>query len=132
MATTRKKPETPPLEWIAAGLGAALLLFLIVVIGREAINGEAAQLPRIDVAVTDITPSAPGFIVAFEARNRSDGTAAGVEVEGVLKAGGTAIETSSATIDYVPGKGKAAGGLFFREDPRKAALEIRALGFQTP
>ncbi|MFA6113092.1 MAG: hypothetical protein WC729_03850 [Sphingomonas sp.] len=131
MAATRK-PETPPLEWIAAGVGAVLLLFLFVVIGREAINGEAAQLPQIDVAVTGVSPAASGFIVAFEARNRTDGTAAAVEIEGVLKAGGAEIETSSATIDYVPGKGKAAGGLFFHEDPRKAALEVRALGFQTP
>jgi uncharacterized protein (TIGR02588 family) len=127
-----KKIDTPPLEWIAAGIGAVLLLFLIVVIGREALNGEAAQLPQIEVAVTGVEPAASGYVVSFEARNRTDGTAAAVEIEGVLKAGGAEIETSSATIDYVPGKGKATGGLFFHEDPRKADLEVRALGFQTP
>lgn len=132
MAATRRKPDTPPLEWIAAGIGAVLLLFLLAVIGREALNGEAAELPQIEVAVTGISPAASGFVVAFEARNRTDGTAAAVEIEGVLKAGGAEIETSSAAIDYVPGKGKAAGGLFFREDPRKGTLDVRALGFQTP
>ena len=132
MAATRKKPDTPPLEWIAAGIGGALLLFLIVVIGREAINGEAAELPQIEVAVTGISSAASGFVVAFEARNRTDGTAAAVAIEGVLKGGGAEIETSGATIDYVPGKGSAKGGLFFSKDPRKGAVEVRALGFQTP
>ena len=130
--TERRKIDTPPLEWIAAGIGLVLLLLLLAVIGREAINGEAAELPAIEVAILGISPSASGFVVAFEARNRTDGTAASVEIEGVLKAGGAEIETSSAAIDYVPGKGKAQGGLFFREDPRKASLEVRALGFQTP
>ena len=127
-----KTIDTPPLERIAAGIGLVLLLFLLAVIGREAINGEAAELPAIEVAVLGVTPAASGFVVAFEARNRTDGTAAAVEIEGVLKADGGEIETSSATIDYVSGKGKAQGGLFFREDPRRASLEVRALGFQTP
>ncbi len=100
----RKTGETPALEWIAAGIGALLLLFLLVVIGREAIDGEAAELPVIEVAVTGIAPSGSGHVVSFEARNRTDGTAAAVEIEGVLKAGGAEIESSSATIDYVPGK----------------------------
>lgn len=129
---TPGKIDTPPLEWIAAGLGLLLLLFLLAVIGREAINGEAAQLPAIEVAVLGIEPAASGYVVAFEARNRRDGTAAAVTIEGVLKAGGTEIETSSATIDYVPGKGEAKGGLFFSRDPHSATLEVRALGFQTP
>ena len=46
---------------------------------------------------------------------------------------GTAIvETSSATIDYVPGHGAAEGGVFFSRDPRRMTLKIRPLGFQTP
>jgi uncharacterized protein (TIGR02588 family) len=128
----RKTDATPALEWIAAGIGALLLLFLLAVVGREAIDGEATELPVIEVAVTGIAPSGSGHVVSFEARNRTDGTAAAVEIEGVLKVGGAEIESSSATIDYVPGKGTAEGGLFFTRDPRKAALEVRALGFQKP
>lgn len=134
MADAKRKTagETPALEWIAAGVGAVLLLFLLVVIGREAIDGEATELPVIEVAVTGIAPSGSGHVVSFEARNRTDGTAAAVNIEGVLKAGSAEIESSSATIDYVPGKGAVEGGLFFTSDPRKATLEVRALGFQKP
>jgi len=129
---TPRTIDTPPLEWIAAGIGLLLLLFLLAVIGREAINGEAAELPAIEVAVLRIEPAASGYVVAFEARNQRDGTAAAVTIEGVLKAGGAEIETSSATVDYVPGKGATRGGLFFSKDPRTASLEVRALGYQTP
>ena len=130
--TTRRKIVTPPLEWLAAGVGLLLLVLLVGMVGREAINGKSADLPAIEVAVQRIEPAASGYVVAFEARNQRDGTAAAVTIEGVLKAGGAEIETSSATIDYVPGKGTTKGGLFFSKDPRSAELEIRALGFQTP
>jgi len=132
MADAKKSPATPPLEWIAAGIGLALLMFLILVIGREALRHKTVEPPAIHVAVTNIVRSGSGYVVSFEARNGTDGTAAAVEVEGVLKSGDAEIETSSATIDYVPGNGAAEGGLFFASDPRKAALELRALGFQKP
>lgn len=122
--------RTPVLEWAAAGIGVALLLFVAVVIGREALFGRPEQPPAIEVQVRRIVPAGSGFVVEFEAHNRSSGTAAAVEIEGVL--GGTAGETSSATLDYVAGEGSTAGGLFFTHDPRHYPLKLRALGFQTP
>lgn len=121
------KANTPALEWIAAGLGGAALLFVCAVIGREAWQGETTQLPVIEVRALGVTPAGNGFLVEFEAANRTSGTAAAVTIEG--KAGD---ETSSATLDYVAGNATAKGGLFFRADPRGKGLELRALGFQTP
>ena len=105
---------------------------MLGVIGREALNGETEQLPVIAVAVTGISPAAPGYVLAFEASNKTGGTAAAVEIEAILKDGDTIVETGKATLDYVPGHGNAKGGVFFAEDPRRHELEIRALGFQTP
>lgn len=131
-ATSDGKVRTPLLEWIAAGIGLLLTLMMLGVIGREALNGETEQVPVIAVAATGIAPAAPGYVLAFEASNKTGGTAAAVEVEATLKDGETIVETSKATLDYVPGHGKAKGGVFFAKDPRRHELEIRALGFQIP
>lgn len=127
-----KASNTPLLEWIAAGTGLLLTLIMIGVIGREALNGEAERMPVIAVAATAISPAAPGYVLAFEARNRTGSTAAAVEIEATLKDGDTIIDTGKATLDYVPGHGKARGGVFFARDPRRYKFEIRALGFQIP
>jgi uncharacterized protein (TIGR02588 family) len=127
MASSKKQPPTSALEWTAAGLGLAAILFVGAVIGREAWTGEADQLPSLEVHATRIVPNAAGFVVEFEVVNHASGTAAAVEIEGEL---GT--EKSNATLDYVAGNASAKGGLFFRHDPRGQKLELRALGFQTP
>jgi len=132
MARQKKRSGTPLLEWVASGIGLLLTLSMLALLLREALSGEAGQLPAIEVAIQRIAPAGSGFVVEIEAVNRSGGTAAGVEIEGQLKSGGASIETSSAVIDYVPGHSRRSGGLFFREDPRRHRIEVRALGFQTP
>ncbi|WP_168355957.1 hypothetical protein [Sphingomonas gei] len=132
MASDRKSPPTSALEWIAAGLGLAGLLFVVAVIGREALTGETAQLPVLEVRAERVLPNAAGFVVEFEVVNRSSGTAAAVEIEGQIGPEANPVETSSATLDYVAGDASAKGGLFFKHDPRGQRLALRALGFQTP
>jgi uncharacterized protein (TIGR02588 family) len=124
---TKKKPKPPPLlEWIASAIGLLLILAVTGVIARDAFNGSAGMTPDIAVAVTRVQPVQAGFILEFEARNLSPVTAAQVTIEGKLPGG----ETSTATIDYVPGRSARRGGLFFAEEPRGA--ELRALGYQDP
>jgi uncharacterized protein (TIGR02588 family) len=127
-----KPPREPLLEWIAAGIGLVLTLGILAVIGREALSGEMEQPPAIEVRVERVVPSPAGYIVEIAATNWSGATAAAVEIEGELKAGETSVETSGATFDYVPGHAERKGGLFFKEDPRKHRLEVRALGYQAP
>ena len=126
------RAETPALEWIAAALGLIAILFVFFVLGREALVAGEAQLPALEVRARQVVPNAAGFVVEFEVVNRSSGTAAAVEVEGKLGSGASAVETSSAVLDYVAGDAEVRGGLFFKNDPRKYPLELRALGFQTP
>jgi uncharacterized protein (TIGR02588 family) len=133
LASNKKQAvPTAALEWIAAGLGLAAILFVAVVIGREALSGEAAQLPALEVHAKRVLPNAAGFVVEFEVVNRASGTAAAVEIEGTLGPEASPVETSSATLDYVAGNASTEGGLFFKHDPRGQKLELRALGFQTP
>jgi len=122
----RQPPRTPLLEWIASGLGLLLIIGVTAVIARDAFNGSADMAPDVTVAATRVRPSGTGFLVEFEARNVSPITAAQLTVEGKLPGG----ETSTATIDYVPGRSVRRGGLFFSEDPR--GVKLRALGYQDP
>lgn len=128
----RQSSKTTALEWIAAGIGMAAILFVGGVIGREALNNEPDQLPVLEVHATRVMPNAAGFVVEFEVVNRTSGTAAAVEIEGQIGPESDPTETSSATLDYVAGNASAAGGLFFKRDPRGQKLALRALGFQTP
>lgn len=132
MAKRRNPAGTPLLEWIASGIGLLLTLGLLAVIGAEALDHDPEQLPVIEVVAGRVVATGSGFVVAIEAVNRSGGTAAAVEIEGALKSGETAIETSSAVFDYVPGYSRRSGGLFFTQDPRRHRLELRALGYQAP
>ena len=51
----------------------------------------------------------------FNVINNGEQTASNVEIEGVLKNGSESVETSGVTIDYVPSKSEAKGGLFFKK-----------------
>ena len=132
MARTAKTHREPLLEWISAAIGLALTLSILGLIGREALRGDAAQPPAIEVVPVHIARTGSGFVVEVAAVNRSGGTAAEVEIEGVLKQGDSALETSSLVFDYVPGHAERRGGLYFREDPRRHRLELRPLGYQRP
>ncbi|HEX6376715.1 MAG TPA: hypothetical protein VFZ91_13465 [Allosphingosinicella sp.] len=133
MAKKQDKPAREPLlEWIAAGIGLLLTLGMLAVIGREALSGEAEQVPAVEVRVERVVAAPAGFVVEIAATNRSGATAAAVQIEGALSDGETAVETSSAMLDYVPGHATRKGGLFFSKDPRLHRLEVRALGYQAP
>jgi uncharacterized protein (TIGR02588 family) len=130
--TKSESAGTSPLEWFAAAIGLILLIFTFLVIGREAMMSETDQIPTLETKVVRIVPISTGFVVEFEAVNRSSATAAAVEIEGVLGDPSHPAETSGATLDYVAGDSSARGGLVFRNDPRKLPLAIRARGYQTP
>ena len=129
MANQARDP-IPPLEWAAAALGLIAALVLLGIIGREAIAGNERPVPVLVASVERVAASPAGHVVEFRVRNLSEQTAAAVQVEGKIK-GNTEEETSSAAIDYVPGRSEAAGGLVFASDPR-GKLELRVTGYEIP
>jgi uncharacterized protein (TIGR02588 family) len=124
--------RTPLLEWIAAGVGLVLLIFLIAAIARDALQAGGRAAPDIVLEKKATSRTGNGYVLIFEARNRGGGTAAALEIQGRLMVGDRVIETSTATIDYVAGHGSAKGGLFFTKDPTTLTVELRPLGFQDP
>ena len=118
-------------EWVAAAVSAALVLFVLGYLLYDA-AARPQTPPAVEVSVDSVARGGGVWRVEFVARNRGQNTAAGVIVEGELKDGERTVETSEATLDYVPGKSKRHGGLFFRQDPGAYRLELRALGYQRP
>lgn len=129
----RKRRSHPPLlEWISAGVGLLLTLAVLGALAWEGLTGSNGAPPAIEIAVSRITPVRAGYVVEVELHNRSSATAAAVEIEGKLTRSGGDAATSTATVDYVPGDSTRNAGLFFRDDPRRHQLELRALGFAEP
>jgi uncharacterized protein (TIGR02588 family) len=126
------RPRIPALEWIAAAVGLLLIAAMLGILGWEALKGNGKHAPFVEVSVEGVTAAAGGYIVEVALRNRSPSTAAAVEVEGELASGGRTIETSSVTIDYVPGESTRRAGLFFSHDPRDLEVDVRALGYAQP
>ena len=124
--------KIPLLEWIASAIGLLLTLGILAVIGRDALVDGGGGVPAIEVTVERVVQTPVGYVVEITASNRSDATAAAVEIEGELKAGGEALATSTTTIDYVPGNSERKAGLFFSQDPRRHTLDVRALGYEEP
>ena len=130
MAKKRHDP-VPPLEWAAAAVGLLVATLLLAILGREAIAGRDESVPVLVAEVKQVAATAAGHVVEVRVRNLSEQTAAAVQVEGKIKAG-QEEETSSATIDYVPGRSQATGGIIFASDPRGTPLELRVTGFEIP
>lgn len=117
----------PALEWVAATLGLIAMVALLFVLGREIATGGDDDVPSLSVAIDSVRPSPGGYVAQIRVTNRSAQTAAAVQVEGKL-----GDEKATATIDYVPGRSDARGGLLFRSDPRIGEAELRVVGYELP
>src|SRR5688572_20269589 len=98
-ATTETDQEgggTPALEWVAAGVGLVVTLFMLGFIGWQAIQGSDRLPPDIAVQVERIMPVANGWVVEIVVANQSPATAAQVVVEGDLLRGEDAVVTAQA------------------------------------
>jgi uncharacterized protein (TIGR02588 family) len=122
----RARTKSPLLEWIASATGLLLILGVVAVIARDAFNGSADMAPDIEIVVRDQQRQSGRWLVRFEAHNVSPVTAAQVTIEGVLPGG----ETSTAVIDYIPGRSTRSGGLIFSQEPN--GVRLRPLGYQDP
>ena len=127
-----KQHKVSSLALLSGAIGFAITASLIGFIGWEAIHPAQENVPWIELRTAEVHRSHGGFVVAFEARNTTSQSAAGVEIEGTLATGGSKPLVSSVTLDYIPGGSVRKGGLYFPADPRSGRLELRALGFEKP
>lgn len=120
-----------PGEWVVAALGLLIIASTVGFLLYQALARPEVP-PAIVLHADEVAEFAGGYRVGFTARNIGTGTAANVTVEGRLLSGTETVETSQATLGYVPGSSSERGGLFFTRDPRDHQLELRALGYEEP
>lgn len=132
MARKATPKRYPLVEWVSAAIGVAITGAMFGFLALEAARERDGNLPMLSAAPVAVVESKGGYVVEFEVRNDSATTGAAVEVEGILKQGGSDIETSSATLSYVPGESSRRGGLIFTRNPRDYRLELRVTGYERP
>jgi uncharacterized protein (TIGR02588 family) len=127
----RTAQGTSAIEWLAAGIGGLVFTAMIaymVVAGLDATDG----VPSIEIVSATPVRQGRTFIVRFEARNVGNQTASGLVVKATLTRGETEIETSEATIDYLPTGSARSGGFFFKHDPKDYVLEVMPASYADP
>lgn len=117
-------------EWVAAAISALLIIGVLAVLIRGAAAGETG--PDIVLRVDSVVRGTTGYHVSFTAENRGTLTAASLNIGAELWDGEVMIESSTSTIDYLPGESQRGGGLFFERDPQTFRLVLRPLGYEEP
>ena len=106
-----------------AALGGLVTAAVIGVVIWEA--AQPASSPALSVYIETIEETTAGHVAVVKVVNDGDDTASAVEIEGVL-----GDETATATVDYVPGQGRARAFLRFDQNPRQVALAVK--GWSAP
>jgi uncharacterized protein (TIGR02588 family) len=119
------------LETIAAAIGAILAVATLAIIAWDGI-ADQGRPALITLRAEAVHPHENGFVIEIVAHNGGDDTAAELLVEGALQQGGEIVETSEVLFDYVPSRSSRRGALYFRQDPRQFALQLRAKGYREP
>jgi uncharacterized protein (TIGR02588 family) len=119
-------------EWVAAGIGGALVVAVLGFMAYEAATLSSHPTPRLTVRIDTVVAYPSGYVVEFRAMNAGDATAASVIVQGELRSDTTVVERSEAMIDFIPAGSSRSGGLVFKNDPRRFQAEVRAAGFDMP
>jgi uncharacterized protein (TIGR02588 family) len=121
----------PATEWVVAAIGALLVAGTIGYLVWLALGRDEAP-PDVRVVAGSVHALENGWLVKFRAVNAGSQAAAELLIEGELADQGGAIETSEATIDYLPPRSEREGGLIFSRDPRDHELHLRAKGYVDP
>lgn len=113
----------PVLQWVMAGVGAAVTLGAVGIVVWEALQPPSP--PALSARIVAVQSTAAGQVATVRVQNDGDDTAAAVDIEGVL-----GDQSATATLDYVPGHGHARAYLRFDADPRAAAVSVK--GWSAP
>lgn len=128
-ATERQQPSTP--EWVVGIVCSIIVLGALGYLFYQALSSPSLP-PVVTIRVERVLPFARGYVVEFTAMNEGSQTAVNLMVEGALMRDTTAVEKSTATLDFVPARAEREGGLIFTRDPRRYRLEVRPMGYDRP
>lgn len=121
-----------PGEWLVGLVGLALILAAVGYLVYAAFSTPDSP-PQLRLSVESVEPSGDGYVAVVTVDNTGPTTAAALEIEGTLIDGdGGVVETSTATIDYLPRFSQRGAGLFFTRDPGRYRIALRPLGYADP
>lgn len=132
MADEKKGQTATKGEWVAAAVGAVVILATVGYLGYEGITESGVGTPDLIVEVDSVVPRQRGWAAIIEVRNVGSATAASVRIVGELLADTAVVETSETTLDYVPETSSRGGALLFTRDPAGFDLEVRPTGYERP
>jgi uncharacterized protein (TIGR02588 family) len=127
-ASRRPVPAT---EWVVAAIGAALVAGTIGYLVFLALSRDEAP-PDVQIVSGSVHAVQNGYVVEFRAINAGAKAAAELLIEGELEGPDGVVETSEATIDYLPPRSEREGGMIFSQDPRRYELRLSAKGYVDP
>jgi uncharacterized protein (TIGR02588 family) len=125
------KRPIPVTEWVVAALGALLVAGTIGSLVWLATGRDEAPAD-VRVVAEEVVALQGGWLVRFRAVNAGAQAAAQLLVQGELVGPDGVLETSEASIDYLPPRSEREGGLIFGRDPRQHELRLRARGYVRP
>lgn len=129
---TQQPTGTSALEWAVAAVGAVLVAAAIIYLiwyGIVRPDGPPELTLR---PLSEAKQMEGGYLLPVELKNQGYSTAANVEIAGELRAGSESVETSHASIDYVPQQSTRKAYFQFTENPADYTLELRVEGMAKP
>jgi uncharacterized protein (TIGR02588 family) len=126
----QRSGDIPVFEWIAAALGALLLLGAVAVLVTHGLD--AASGPDLHARVDRVARVDAGWRVEVVLENRGDRTAEDVTFVAEVERGGGGREVlAELTLDQLPARSSRRGGFFLPAEP-PAGLTVRATGYLEP
>jgi uncharacterized protein (TIGR02588 family) len=130
--SNKKFQHVPAWEWAVAAVGAVVVTGMLGFMGYRALQADGERIPDLHVEARAIHARGESFVVVVDVRNDGGGDAALVAIEGELVDAGTTLETSDASLSYVPAGSQREAGLLFTYDPARYQLRLRATGYEKP
>ena len=123
--------SVPLAEWVAAACGAVVMLATLACLGWLAVH-ERDGLVEPAVHVVAIDRRGDRYHVKLRVENQGGAAAAGLRVQAQLRRGEAVVEESEVEFDHVPAHAHRTAGMFFRNDPRQATLELSVSSYRQP
>lgn len=120
--------NTPPAEWVLAGIGAVFAVLIIGLLAVYAVRNPDTP-PELAADAVEVIDRGGPYLVAGELTNTGGASASNVTVEGALVVDGREVEAAEVVVDYVPAGVTEEFFLVFDRDPRRGRVELRPTGF---
>jgi uncharacterized protein (TIGR02588 family) len=109
-------------EWALGILGILVTVALLGFLSYQAVIRDSG--PQLQVVVTGVQDTPSGFVTTLRVQNDGGQTAQGVHVTGEVVRNGSAVDTGSTTVGYVPPSSHRQASLVFTTDPQAAGTEL--------